>query len=701
MPKQTQEINSFVGGLFTEATPLTSPPNTCTSIENFEIKKDGSVRKRDGMRRFGTAWNFTSTSFRTFKSAINTSGGDVKGAFILDGGTEGIIMYDPDVADPMSTFAYVSGPLKTNPVPILDGFVVASANRLHYITPTTTVLDTGVPFLVRDIWGVDDGLELTERPLAAALTNTHQYNCYNQGWLHNQGTTADSLFVDYASHFAAFGSTRQAGGRYPSNADLYSLGTDANGIYTAGNSAKLNTFERPAPKGKFIIDLFTRGASRANRMLEITGSTFTGLPVDEADTEFQQLASYAGRLWAAGAVPINLNGDSRSPSLGQMILFSQVIKNETDINKFYQQNDPTDPDVSDLLPTDGGVLELPDIGMVTKLAPMSNGLLVVAENSVRFITGPDGVFRADDYSVELIANVGAPLGNRVAILPDAVMFESQDGIYRVAMNPNTGRMQATNMTRNTIDSYYREWYDPTGLHDCIYDEDNNLVKFIRIETTYSEELIYDLDLQAFYVYKFTHPTANQQLVGLLRLRNNSLGSSLYLIQEQGLSTAQGSLTASESYNFFKDDFGSFEDYTAHLTTGYTTFGDTQRDKMSSYITTHFDRSETQVSGNVFYDSGGGNLVPYRPSSCTVQSRWNFSNTGASGKFGTPFEAYRYVRPYIPSGVADPFDWGESVISTKHRIRGSGKALQLHFESAAQKDCQLLGWGMLTEGQNYV
>lgn len=105
---------------------------------------------------------------------------------------------------------------------------------------------------------------------------------------------------------------------------------------------------------------------------------------------------------------------------------------------------------------------------------------------------------------------------------------------------------------------------------------------------------------------------------------------------------------------------------------------------------------------LFYpDSGGGNLVPTTPSKCTVQARWNFANSSNGGKFGTAFEVYRYVRPYIPSDVNDTYDWGESVISTKLRIRGSGKALQLEYHSPIRKGCTLYGWGMLLYGTGAV
>lgn len=44
------EINNFVGGLVTEASPLTFPENASLDEKNFVLNRDGSRRRRLGMR---------------------------------------------------------------------------------------------------------------------------------------------------------------------------------------------------------------------------------------------------------------------------------------------------------------------------------------------------------------------------------------------------------------------------------------------------------------------------------------------------------------------------------------------------------------------------------------------------------------------------------------------------------------------------
>ena len=101
------------------------------------------------------------------------------------------------------------------------------------------------------------------------------------------------------------------------------------------------------------------------------------------------------------------------------------------------------------------------------------------------------------------------------------------------------------------------------------------------------------------------------------------------------------------------------------------------------------------------DVGGGQLEATNPSSCLVQAQWDFANSGAGGKYGTQFQAYRLNRLFIPTGTADPFDYGTGVVTTKSKLRGSGKAISLRFDTEPSKDLFILGWAMNVEGKQSV
>jgi hypothetical protein len=110
---------------------------------------------------------------------------------------------------------------------------------------------------------------------------------------------------------------------------------------------------------------------------------------------------------------------------------------------------------------------------------------------------------------------------------------------------------------------------------------------------------------------------------------------------------------------------------------------------------HFKRTETG------FTNSGGSLVPVGASSCLVQAQWDFANSANSGKWGTPFQTYRLTRAYMPVDVNDTFDYGHAVITTKNRVRGSGRAFSMKLYTEAGKDCHIYGWAMLAEGSTGV
>ena len=128
-------------------------------------------------------------------------------------------------------------------------------------------------------------------------------------------------------------------------------------------------------------------------------------------------------------------------------------------------------------------------------------------------------------------------------------------------------------------------------------------------------------------------------------------------------------------------------YLSYLVAGWELFGNFLRKKQVPYIQFYFKRTENG------YTAASGTLELTKPSSCLVQAQWNWTNSANSGKWGTQFQAYKLLRNYIPSGPTDPFDYGEGVIVTKNKLRGSGKTLSLKIESEAGKDMQILGWGL--------
>jgi hypothetical protein len=110
--------------------------------------------------------------------------------------------------------------------------------------------------------------------------------------------------------------------------------------------------------------------------------------------------------------------------------------------------------------------------------------------------------------------------------------------------------------------------------------------------------------------------------------------------------------------------------------------DTQRKKGICYLTTHFKRTE---------DGFDVNLAPTHESSCFVQVKWDYDITGSYNAWSPEYQAYRYRRMYTPVDSNDTYDYGQSVISTKNKVRGSGSSLSVRFTAEDNKDCRILGW----------
>ena len=149
---------------------------------------------------------------------------------------------------------------------------------------------------------------------------------------------------------------------------------------------------------------------------------------------------------------------------------------------------------------------------------------------------------------------------------------------------------------------------------------------------------------------------------------------------------------------WKSSDGAGIDATAFLVTGY--LADTQggkdfaRQKQFPYLYVHCNRTE-----NGFLEDINGDLYPSNPSSCMVQTRWEWSDSAASKRWGNPFQAYRYKRFYMPSGPSDAYDTGFATIVTKNRLRGQGKVLSIKFYTEEYRDLHLYGWSIMGSTAN--
>lgn len=795
-----EEYFTFIRGLITEAGPFTFPENASLDEDNFVLNKKGYRQRRLGIDYItGTTpeeisiGNYADAAISTY---LWEGAGGVSSNAILcvqtgrhlrlyNAATEiitdellGVITFSSTEAITTSIFQYAT---TAGRLIIVTG--AAAIFQIVYDAPSTfTVHEHGL--LVRDLWGVQDQYVEKYRVPDSEVTwpefDERWYNLINRGWGAPHAAEAEAPVApsNYAILFEAEHNV------WPNLQDVVTAGIDVStGSFDADQVTNSSIGGSSAPIGSSIIDIFNRGGSRQHvasglsiinnyyygssnngwgktlsvyperilygsytkngrYALSPLGGRFTDildLPEDRTTGGIRCLASYAGRMFYSGFNSETVDGDAKSPNLGSYIAFSQVVTAIDSIGKCFQEGDPTSLNESDLLETDGGTLQIPQVNDVKRLVAFGKSLLVFASNGVWAVTGGfDSSFSATSYSVNKVTDAGLVGANTIVEVEDRIYYWSDSGIYVVQTDSTGLNLSINNITSSTIQTFYNNILSLSKEKAIgIYSPDTKVVHWIfngqdDYETIYTNyhrydrQLNLDIDLSAFYTYTFhlddrdgsavspmpaisgifstpnyfSKTFVEQVVVGeddvqadsedvVIEIHSTSTSTSriAYLSIQVVPSAAEINLTTSRLNNTSFKDWVSADDegvsFSSYLETGFETLGDSQRQKQGQYVTVHMERTETGFDID---------LDPLNPSSCLMTTKWDFANHVNSGKISDPVQVYRLRRNYIPSGSGDAFNYGQSVITSKNKIRGRGRALVLKFESEAEKDCILYGWG---------
>ena len=817
--KTEKSYRSFIKGLITEANALTYPENASLDEDNFVINRDGSRSRRLGIDYEDlynlidsacTEEQIASSMISFYKWDSPSSKSDLSIGVIRV--YNKLFFINLVTSNPSNHLLNQGNYLELEG---LSNSEIQSANLNNqlvivskdfekpYVLSYESVLDEvtweTIDLKVRDIWGLDDGLDADERPpvydtkvwkgtgqvniwlyysyngntyqvvgfgpditnystdtkkksisktdpivepthtsgLAeeggiiwkyiqdtAGLSPQHKYNLRNQGW-------KKTIQCDPAGD--AIQVTADINDFYPSNADNWTLGKNTNPTSTHYEKYQPDRLKRNShsnyqiARGSYIIDAFNRGTSRIE---EVDDTGAKDLPLDKENGRLTTIASYAQRLFYSGILSDITDGDNRSPNYNNYIFFTKVVRSKDDIFKCYQEADPTDPGINSIVASDGGTIQIPEISRIIKIVAAQSSLVVFAENGIWEVFGDTGGFYANNFQVAKITSTGTFNQNSIVEVNGAFMYWSNSGIYALVPQAATGRYKAESVSLSTIQTFYLGI--PTlGKKYCkgYYDEKENRVHWLYNDTDeysetsyvnkYNKELIFDLTLQAFYKHSISsletdspyiadfveipayvlNSTVTDIVVGTEKVIVTSTDQVIVDIEVSANRTSQFSfltlagtdITLSKYKNTSFIDWeaadGTGVDYSSYLLTGYELFNDTMKTKQVPYIFFYFNRTEDG------YSTATGNLELTNPSSCLVQSQWNWTDSANSGKWGSTIQAYRILKNYIPSGASDPFDYGDSVIVTKNKLRGSGKSLSLKIQSEAGKDMQLLGWAL--------
>lgn len=746
-----KQYNTFVKGLVTEASPLTFPENSSLDEDNFVLERNGSRSRRLGLE-YETGYQLkdtelsssilesTKTSFHVWPSPNGDTTLSIGVVRVYNRFWFVNLLSSNPSANFLNSGNYITiSNLENSPIDtavINNTFVIVSKDiskpvLFSYNSTTDTVSDSVVEIEIRDFWGVDDDLNITTR--LDTLTSKHRYNLVNQGWSPSiaSGNGDDS----YSGN--AIDVTREQIKVYPANSDIWYRSKEERPDktqyqkYRPQNLRRRNTDNARAPMGALIIDAFNRGFSRE------TTSVVIGLDLDKENGNFTTVASYGSRIFYSGVSSNVTSSDDFSPNYNGFIFFSQIVTSNDKLGKCYQEADPTSEDYSDLVDTDGGTIHIPEITKVIKLYPSKGSLVIFAENGIWEIFSEGRGFSATSFSLSKISATGVINKDSIIESNGTFLCFSKAGIFSVSPDQVNGRYLAENISLNTIQTFYNNLTDITKQNaKAYYDEKENRVRWLYNDSVdysevnyvnyYNKELILDLTLGAFYPHSFSNLEINSpriaDYVDFPGYSSISLDVPVYVANNPVIVTSTDEVIITEnelasrisqfgfltfvgtSFTISKYNSRSFTDwviagggsganYNSYLVTGYEIFGNSTRNKQANYVTFFFERTEngfSEVDGNLELDN---------PSGCIVQAQWDWANSANSGKWGATFQAYKFKRNYIPTGVSDTFDYGYRVIVSKNKLRGTGKALSLKIQSESGKDTRLLGWTFKIEADD--
>lgn len=504
-------------------------------------------------------------------------------------------------------------------------------------------------------------------------------------------------------YMAYYNTTKQ----YPSNAQQWFIGREEEHKINVDEVASYDFGTQAAPKGRLFLDPFTLNRSRY----------MSSLQDSPEKTRLEDLCFHGGRVFYLKR---------------QDLLFSQLLENKENANKCYQEGDPTSENAFDLLDTDGGVLEVASLAQGVSLFEKNNGVFLFGANGIWKISGlsEDESFKATSYATKKISSVDCISKKAIVNVEGFPFFLSSSGIY--AIQPNDyGIEQVVSLSASSIQSLYKK-IPQHNLKNAIgvYDKGCQKIYWLYditekddvVPNKYTRGLVYDIRLQAFYEMSFGVGSTCPYICSVFNtpwletLKTNkelfdndntwvydNEGNIVYTktdIPDSSLSnvkflaclpkkdgTASFTVCSFEDLTFTDWRTSSREGvpYESYFTTGYNTAGESDSKKDIVYLTTQLSRTEDAYDETTLANR----------SSCQMQIRWDYENTSYSGKWTKPVQIYRGNRIFAPT-LEDPnYDnRGLPVVTTKHKVRGNGRAIQIKFTSEPGKNFEVLGWSMI-------
>jgi hypothetical protein len=714
MPKYDQKVlNTFVKGLITEAGEMTFPDSASVDELNCDLFRDATRRRRKGINREAnfqaSTFNITNTLTMTTGSWINVGDVGNKEYLVVQAGSvlyffnKGLLPYSgQEVATSIDLITYqVAGTIGVDQAKCqfasIGGslLVVSEAMEPVYLTELAGVITaTQITPRIRDFEWLGEKNSYNTSIATGSATSARKYDTANSGWVGTKGAAALATYIAARSAYP------------PLSLPWYS-GKDSNGNFSVTEWEEIYTGSSLLGNGHFILDLFSKDRT--------TASGVAGITTELENSRFTTVAAFSGRVFYAG-----LSSQKNSGRL----FFSRIIENANEYGDCSQQNDPTSETISDILETDGGVINIPGLTAVRKLYAFKNSLFIFSESGVWEISGADDIFSPTSYTVSRISSIGMQSPTSFVSAEGTPFWWSRYGIHTLSFN-EFGKATEQNISITTIQSFW-DTLDTTakdaveGVYDPInkkiywsYPDNNEAVRNKK-----NNIIVLDIQLQAFYPWRFVDEASNTDYMCGLTFYSGfgSDTATLDVITSAGddvvtsagddvQSTQDSSLTNENTaivflikdYTSGKMTMGFVSDttfldwgttnYSSYAETGYDFLGDAVIKKTAPYLVSYLRETETGWTGN---ETIG--YTPIGDSSIKVSSYWDFKKTPSSA----PQQAYRRQLPLVvDTDDLTAFNSPHTVLSSRLKMRGRGRSMRVRYESEQGKDFVLIGHAIIT------
>lgn len=257
---------------------------------------------------------------------------------------------------------------------------------------------------------------------------------------------------------------------------------------------------------RYEIRITWPNLDRSHKWL-VPDSVTETLVINEINYDDQSEESYEGLpssdLLRGAITDIESFGGRLFYLCGNTILFSQTLStNNKNYDKCYQDADPTSEEVSDIIATDGGMIQLLSLGRGKALKRFYRGVLVFGDEEVTgILSNSINLFTAESYDVVKITSAGLTSKYSVVETDSNVFYWSNHGIFMVGIDENNN-ISSVCISLNSIQNWYNNL--PQFARDnCVgyYDYANNRIYWFYPTTNMADKLdgclVYDLTSNCF------------------------------------------------------------------------------------------------------------------------------------------------------------------------------------------------------------